>query len=79
MTVDDMKALLTEQMEERVTWLLDPTGKPVETISEIYTTEPTPRWQGVITMVRGSQFNFVLYRDATEWRFEANKRDKNIG
>lgn len=71
MSIEELKAVLSEQMNQRVTQVLTFEGKPAENIEELYQQVPAG-FRGKLTIRSGSQYVWDLWQtDEDTWEFSS--------
>ena len=73
MTIEELKAVLSEQMCQRVTQVLTVKGEPAENIEELYQQVPAG-FRGKLTVRSGSQYVWDLWQtDEDTWEFSSTQ------
>ena len=73
MTIEELKAVLSEQMCQRVTQVLTIEGEPAENIEELYQQVPAG-FRGKLTVRSGSQYVWDLWQtDEDTWEFSSTQ------
>ena len=73
MTIEELKAVLSEQMCHRVTQVLTYEGEPAENIEELCRQIPAG-FRGKLTVRSGSQYVWDLWQtDEDTWEFSSAK------
>ncbi len=73
MKIEELKAVLSEQMNQRVTQVLTFEGKPAENIEELYQQVPAG-FRGKLTVRSGSQYVWDLWQtDEDTWEFSSSQ------
>ena len=73
MKIEELKAVLSEQMNQRVTQVLTFEGKPAENLEELYQQVPAG-FRGKLTVRSGSQYVWDLWQtDEDTWEFSSTK------
>ena len=73
MKIEELKAVLSEQMNQRVTQVLTFEGKPAENIEELYQQVPAG-FRGKLTVRSGSQYVWDLWQtDEDTWEFSSTQ------
>ena len=73
MKIEELKAVLSEQMNQRVTQVLTFEGKPAENLEELYQQVPAGL-RGKLTVRSGSQYVWDLWQtDEDTWEFSSSQ------
>ena len=73
MTIEELKAVLSERMCQRVTQVLTVKGEPAENIEELYQQIPAG-FRGKLTLKSGSQYVWDLWQtDEDTWEFSSTQ------
>ena len=73
MTIEELKAVLSEQICQRVTQVLTVKGEPAENIEELYQQVPAG-FRGKLTLRSGSQYVWDLWQtDEDTWEFSSTQ------
>ena len=73
MTIEELKAVLSEQMCQRVAQVLTFEGEPAENIEELYQEIPAG-FRGKLTVRSGSQYVWDLWQtDVDTWEFSSTQ------
>tara|TARA_B100001964_G_scaffold97865_1_gene109463 strand:+ start:288 stop:521 length:234 start_codon:yes stop_codon:yes gene_type:complete len=73
MKIEELKAVLSEQMNQRVTQVLTFEGKPAENLEELYQQVPAG-FRGKLTVRSGSQYVWDLWQtDEDTWEFSSSQ------
>ena len=73
MTIEELKAVLSERMCQRVTQVLTVKGEPAENIEELYQQVPAG-FRGKLTVRSGSQYVWDLWQtDEDTWEFSSTQ------
>ncbi len=73
MTIEELKAVLSEQMSQRVTQVLTFEGEPAENIEELYQQIPAG-FRGKLTVRSGSQYVWDLWQTEEDtWEFSSTQ------
>ncbi len=73
MTIEELKSVLSEQMNQRVTQVLTFEGKPAENLEELYQQVPAG-FRGKLTVRSGSQYIWDLWQtDEDTWEFSSTQ------
>ena len=73
MKIEELKAVLSEQMGQRVTSVLTFEGKPAENIEALYQQVPAG-FRGKLTVRNGSEYVWDLWQtDEDTWEFSSTQ------
>ncbi len=73
MTIEELKSVLSEQMNQRVTQVLTFEGNPAENLEELYQQVPAG-FRGKLTVRSGSQYIWDLWQtDEDTWEFSSTQ------
>jgi len=73
MTIEELKSVLSEQMNQRVTQVLTYEGEPAENIEALYQQVPAG-FRGKLTVRSGSQYIWDLWQtDEDTWEFSSTQ------
>ncbi len=73
MTIEELKSVLSEQMNQRVKQVLTFEGKPAENLEELYQQVPAG-FRGKLTVRSGSKYIWDLWQtDEDTWEFSSTQ------